>query len=81
MDQEKLDNIVEFLDEFCEDATVPKNVKSSISEILILLKSDMETSIKIDKIHNILDELHDDSNIDNYTRTQLWNLMSMIDLL
>jgi uncharacterized protein (UPF0147 family) len=81
MDQQKLNNIIEFLTELSEDTSTSKNVKSGITEIVTILKSNTEKLIKVNKIHDILDELQDDSNIESFTRTQLWNVMSMIDLL
>jgi uncharacterized protein (UPF0147 family) len=81
MNEAKLNNIIEFLEELMSDSNTSKNVKNNVFNIIELLKSDTDKLIKINKVHDILDELHDDTNIDNFTRTQLWNVMSMIDTL
>jgi uncharacterized protein (UPF0147 family) len=79
MESNPLSVIVETLIELKEDGSVPKNVKLKINEIIDLLNSNIDKSIKIDKVQHIFDELNDDSNIDSFTRTQLWNLVSMLE--
>jgi uncharacterized protein (UPF0147 family) len=69
------------LKEMGEDNTVPRNVKTSIVKIIEILNDETETSIKVDKVMHIFDELNEDSNIDPYTRTQLWNVVSMLESL
>jgi len=81
MSDDKLSNIISFLGDLKEDSTVPKNVKVKISDIVAILKDDSENSIKVDKVMHIFDELNDDSNIDSFTRTQLWNVVSMLESL
>jgi len=79
MTDEKLQNIMSFLEDLREDSTVPRNVKVKITEVNEILKTDLEKSLKIDKVMHIFDELNDDSNIDSFTRTQLWNVVSMLE--
>lgn len=81
MIDEKLQNVVSFLEELKEDSSVPRNVKLKITEVNGILKSDLENSIKIDKVMHIFEELGDDSNIDSFTRTQLWNVVSMLEAI
>ncbi|MCB9358791.1 UPF0147 family protein [Candidatus Woesearchaeota archaeon] len=76
---DKIENIIEFLDEMKEEDTVPKNVKLKIADVIGILKSNLEESLKIDKVMHIFDELNEDSNLDSFTRTQLWNVVSMLE--
>ena len=69
------------LQELQEDVTVPKNIKLKLEEIVTVLKSDEELSIKVNKALNELDEISDDANIHPHTRTQIWNIASILETL
>ena len=79
---ERLSNIIEALEELVGDNTVPRNIKAKISDIISILKGDGEdTSMKINKVLSELDEISDDTNIQPYTRTQIWNIASMLEMI
>ncbi|MBI2656309.1 UPF0147 family protein [Candidatus Woesearchaeota archaeon] len=77
----KADAVISSLNEIQEDVTVPKNVRIKIDSIISTLKEDMEMSIKANKALNGLDELASDVNLQSYTRTQIWNVMSLLEKL
>jgi len=77
----QLDAVVSSLSEVREDATVPRNVRTKIESVVSTLKEDTELPIKINKALNELDELSNDINLQSYTRTQIWNVMSMLEKL
>lgn len=74
-----LEPILGMLNEICEDSTTPKNVKEKMNQISNLLKEDVDVSIKIHKALNELDDIVNDSNIQQFTRTQIWNVVSMLE--
>jgi uncharacterized protein (UPF0147 family) len=77
----ELEDVVFVLNELLEDTTVPKNVKAKIKMIIESLNEDTELSLRINKALNILDEISDDNNIQTYTRTQIWNIASLLESL
>ena len=77
----EVDVVVASLNEIQEDSTVPKNVRTKIESIINALKEDTELSIKVNKALNVLDELASDVNLQAYTRTQIWNIMSVLEKL
>ncbi|MFH1642438.1 MAG: UPF0147 family protein [Nanoarchaeota archaeon] len=79
MTSESLGSIIDALEELNEDTTVPKNIKIKLEKIFNILKENNETSIKLNKALHLLDEISDDPNINSFTRTQIWNLVSMIE--
>lgn len=81
MSNVKLQQVIDALNEMLSDSTVPKNVKNRIGSTITILKEDSEMSIRINKALNQLDELTDDTNIESYTRTQLWNIVSMLEMI
>ena len=65
-----------------EDQTVPKNVKLKLKDTITILQEDnKDMAFRVDKALEWLDELCEDSNIPNYTKTQLWNLVSLLESL
>ncbi len=67
------------LAELKDDATVPKNVRLKIEKVIEVLKSNMEISIKVSKVLNELEEIADDVNLQSYTRTQVWDIISTLE--
>ncbi len=69
------------LSEIHEDATVPRNVRTKIELIIGTLRDADELPIKVNKALNGLDEISSDVNLQAYTRTQIWNIMSVLEKL
>ena len=81
MVDERLEGVLEALNELADDNTVPKNVKAKIATVIETLKSDEgDLSMKINKALSELDEISDDTNLQSYTRTQVWNIASMLEM-
>jgi len=78
---EQLDGVIEAFEELQEDPVVPKNVKAKLSEILTILKGQSDTSFKINKALDELDQIANDTNIQAYTRTQIWNVASLLEMI
>ena len=79
MGKKEINNVIETLTELEEDTTVPKNVRLKIQNTIKNLKENTEISIKISKALNDLDEIADDINLQPYTRTQIWNVVSILE--
>jgi len=62
-----------------EDFTVPKNVRLKVKEIIESLNDSCEASLKVNKALNILEEIVDDVNVQSYTRTQILNVVSVLE--
>ena len=82
MMDERVQNILGALQELANDNTVPRNIKSKVEEVISILgKDNEEMSIKKNKALSALDEISDDTNIQSYTRTQIWNIASMLEMI
>ena len=82
MGEEQLSEIIEGLEEIKQDSTVPKNIKIKIDEILeTLRRKDLEISLKVDKVQQELEDISSDANLQPFTRTQLWNVVSLLETL
>jgi len=80
-DVEELEEILEVLTDLLLDPSVPKNVKTKIQTMIDALEEDIEISLRVNKALSILDEISDDNNLQSYTRTQIWNIASMLESL
>ena len=67
------------LTEINDDNSVPRNVRMQIQTILTTFKDQVELPIKVNKALNVLGELSNDVNLQGYTRTQIWNVMSILE--
>jgi uncharacterized protein (UPF0147 family) len=77
-----IEGMNKLLDEISEDRTVPRNIRSLVQEAKTDLndeKKDME--IRINSAVSILDNVSNDPNIPIYTRTQIWNIVSMLETM
>ena len=79
MEHKEIEGVGEALAELKDDTTVPKNVRLKIEKIMGLLNGETETQIKVSKALNELEEIADDVNLQSYTRTQVWNVMSALE--
>ena len=75
----EIDNVINSLNEIHADVTVPRNVRTKVEAIITTLREDTELSIKINKTLNELDGIANDVNLQSYTRTQIWNVMSLLE--
>jgi len=75
-----LNDALEILDELKDDNTLPKNVRSAVIRIIEYLKDESnELSIRVDKAMQELEEISSDINVQAYSRTQLWHVVSMLE--
>ena len=65
-----------------EDQAVPKSVKIKLKNAAAILEEeDKDMAVRINKALEELDELCEDSNIQAYIKTELWNLVSLLESL
>ncbi|MBS3054683.1 MAG: UPF0147 family protein [Candidatus Aenigmarchaeota archaeon] len=79
MDMNVINNL---LDEIAADRTVPKNIRSAMEQAKASLADvKQEMAVRINGAISILDEVANDPNIPVYSRTQIWNIVSMLEVL
>ncbi len=73
--------ILEAVKELNDDQSVPRNVKIKFERIIKALEEKTDISIIVDRVQQELDEIADDSNLQAYTRTQIMNVVSLLEKL
>jgi len=76
-----IEPIIKLLTVIIEDRTVPRNIRAASEEVKKELteKSDKGWDIRLSSAISILDEIINDPNMPIYTRTQIWNVVSMLE--
>lgn len=77
----QLNSVIEALTEITNDLTVPKNIREKIQTAINALTAETDSSVKKDKAIQQLDEVAEDTNLQAYTRTQVWSIVSMLERL
>lgn len=67
------------LDTIINDRTVPKNIRKAAEDSKSILTSSQPEEVRISTAIHILDEIINDPNMPLYTRTQIWNVVSMLE--
>jgi uncharacterized protein (UPF0147 family) len=75
----KIQEAIEALKMLDEDESIPKNVRGKIQQIISALQNNDEESIKVNKSLHELDEIAEDTNLQTFIRTQIWNISSILE--
>ena len=77
----QIEEVIEFMGELEQDSNVPRNIKTKLSSIIQRLKGAKEDdlSLTINQLLSDLDEISGDSNLDQFTRQQIWSISSMLE--
>lgn len=82
MSEETIISVIETLSQIQEDISVPKNIRSKMENAIQALQDDTKSKeVKVDKSLQELESLDEDPNIPVYTRTQIWNVVSLLESL
>lgn len=76
------ENIIPLIQQVADDRTVPRNIRTKCEECIKILQSDKENlAIRINTVISTMDEISNDPNIPMYTRTQIWNIVSLLEAI
>ena len=78
-----LEPIVKLLTNIIEDRTVPRNIRAAAEEAKKELteKTNNTWDIRLSSAISVLDEITNDPNMPLHTRTQIWNVVSMLETI
>ena len=65
-----------------EDRTTPRNIRRVAKNALNMLGDDsMTRAVKAANVISILDDISQDPNMPPYTRTRIWNIVSLLEVI
>jgi uncharacterized protein (UPF0147 family) len=79
MQNKKIIEIIQALQEVEEDSSIPKNIKEKICHTIKLMNEETDLSIKLSRVLQSLEELSENTNMEAFTRSQIFNIVSMIE--
>lgn len=79
--EEETKAVIESLNELNDDSTVPKSLRGKLQNVIGYLGEEGDLSLRVDRALHELENLSDDNNLQSYTRTQIWNIVSMLETL
>ena len=77
--KDEVSAVNDMLEQILDDRTVPKNIRLAAEESIETLKANEEIEVKISAIVGLLDEIINDPNMPMYTRTRIWNIVSILE--
>ncbi len=77
-----IQTISQSLDEINNDRSVPRNIRNAVLQAKTELNNEkLDMAVRINTAISIMDEISNDPNIPVYTRTQIWNIVSMLEVM
>ena len=77
-----LDQVVDKMMDMADQDAIPSNVSEMLEEAAEELQDeDREISVRVNAASSILDQVSNDPNIRQHTRTEIWNLASQVESL
>lgn len=77
-----VDQVVDKMLDMADKDSIPSNVSEMLEEAANELQDeDRELSVRVNAASSILDQVSNDPNIRQHTRTEIWNLASQVESL
>jgi uncharacterized protein (UPF0147 family) len=73
------EEIFGLLQDIMDDRGVPRNIKASLEESVLILNGRDSEEEKIASIISILDDASGDPNLSFHARTKIWNMVSVLE--
>jgi len=74
------EEIINLIQQIANDRTVPRNIRAKCDESIKMLQDEKEdVAVRVNTVISNMDEVSNDPNIPMYTRTQVWNIVSILE--
>ena len=74
------ENVIPLIEQIVGDRSVPRNIRTKCEDSIRVLKDEkQDTAIRSNTVISTLDDISNDPNIPTYTRTQIWNIVSLLE--
>ena len=80
--EDKFNQAKTILSFISEDNTTPRNIRRAAKEALeILIAPNQTHGVRAAQAVNVLDDISQDPNMPAYTRTRIWNVVSILEVV
>jgi len=74
------EEVINLIQQIANDRTVPRNIRTKCDESIEILQNEKEdAAVRVNTVISNMDEVSNDPNIPMYTRTQIWNIVSILE--
>lgn len=74
------EEVINLIQQVANDRTVPRNIRAKCEDSISILADDKEdVAVRVNTVVSTMDEVSNDPNIPMYTRTQIWNIVSIME--
>jgi uncharacterized protein len=79
--QEKLLKSINLIESILKNYTIPKSIKNSMKEILVILKDEKigEISVRVANAISLLENMTQNHHIQSHIRTNVWQIISTLE--
>ncbi len=76
------DSVIGMMRDMAESDSIPSNVSNMIEQAALELEDeDKDMSVRVNSASSLLDQISNDPNIRQHTRTRIWNIASKVESL
>ncbi|MEM3399283.1 MAG: UPF0147 family protein [Candidatus Micrarchaeia archaeon] len=79
--EKKIEEIMSLMDIVINDLSVPKNIRKAVSDAKEKLQSDDDPVHKASAAIYALDDVSNDINMPIHARTQIWTILSSLEMI
>ena len=79
--EEKVVELLGFIDLLLQDMSIPKNIRKAIEDAKAHLLKPGDLSVRAGNAIYALDSVSEDVNMPMHARTQIWNILSNLERL
>ena len=77
-----LEEIKEVVAELAQDRKIPRNVRAVLENAVKELENEsLPEKTRVNTVITMLDEISNDPNLQPFSRTEIWNVVSMLEMV
>lgn len=74
-----MDTIIEAVREVLEEQSLSRTCKQHLSDIILILEAPGDARLKASKALSALETVSENEGVPSYCRTQIWNIVSLLE--